>query len=229
MDSDRKVELLGEALRRVQQGTLVERVVGAAALMLGVSGVAATLMSDAEGGGVVAASSDVGRNLLELAFELGEGPSRDALRGDIEVLVDDLERDGAGRWPAFAAAAQELGVAAVYAFPSRIGAMRVGGLLAHRDRVGSLDSTQLVDARVFAELCSTLMIDHQAGLDSDAVVATGWPNRAVIHQATGMLAAQLDLSLPAALARLRAHAWTEGQLLEDVARDVMERRLRLDP
>lgn len=229
MNSDRKVELLGEALRRVPLGSLLERVVGAAAPMLGVSGVAAALMSDGEGGGVVAASSDVGRNLIELAFELGEGPNRDALSGDVEVLVDDLARDGAGRWPAFAVAAHGLGVAAVWAFPARIGAMRVGGLLAHRDRVGALDPAQLLDARVFAELCSTLMIDHQAGLDSDAVVATGWPNRAVIHQATGMLAAQLEMSLPAALARLRAYAWTEEQLLEDVARDVMEGRLRLEP
>lgn len=228
MDGDRKAELLGEALRRVEQGTVLERVVGAAAPMLGVTGIAAALMADGEGGGVVAASSDVSRSLVELAFGLGEGPNRDALSGDIEVLVDDLARDGAGRWPAFSVAAHELGVAAVYAFPSRLGAMRIGGLLAHRDRVGSLGNAELIDARVFAELCSTLMIDHQAGLDSDAVVATGWPNRAVIHQATGMLSAQLHMPLSACLARLRAYAWTEGKLLEDVARDVVERRLQLE-
>ena len=229
MGSDRKVELLGEALRRAPDGTLLERVVSAAAPMLGVSGVAATLMSDGEGGGVVASSSELGRKLLELTFELGEGPTRDALSGDVEVLVHDFARDGAGRWPAFGVAATELGVAAVYAFPARIGAMRMGGLLAYRDHVVSLGDAQLIDARVFAELCSTLMVDHQAGLDSDALMATGWPNRAVVHQATGMLAAQLDLSLPASLARLRAHAWSESKLLEDVARDVVERRLRLEP
>lgn len=229
MDADRKVELLGEAVRRVEHGTLLERVVGTAAEKLGVSGVAAALMSDADGGGVVAASSHVGRDLLELAFELGEGPSRDAVRGDTEILVDDLARHGPGRWPIYTVSARELGVEAVYAFPARLGAMRIGSLVAHRDRAGSLDETQLADARAFAELCSTLLIDHQAGLDSSAVVATGWPNRAVIHQATGMLSSQLDVPLAAALARLRAHAWSEGRLLEDLARDVVERRLRIEP
>lgn len=229
MEGDRQVQLLGEALRRIPDGTLLERVVGAAAPMLRVSGVAAALMSDEDGGGVVAASSEVSRNLLELTFELGEGPSRDSFHGDAEVLVDDLAQDGPGRWPAFAAAAGDLGVAALYAFPARLGAIRVGGLLFHHDRADPMDEARLTDARVFTEVCSTLMVDSQAGLDSDAVVVTGWPTRAVVHQATGMLSVQLAASLPNALARLRAYAWTEGKLLEDVARDVVERRLRLEP
>ncbi len=135
-----------------------------------------------------------------------------------------MTSDGAGRWPAFAAAAGDL-----HAFPARIGAIRVGGLLVHHDRADALDHERLTDARVFAEVCSTLMVDNQAGLDSDAVAVTGWPTRAVVHQATGMLSVQLATSLPSALARLRAYAWTEGKLLEDVARDVVERRLRLKP
>lgn len=229
MDGDRQVQLFGEALRRAPDGTMLERVVGAAAPMLQVSGVAAALMTEEGGGGVVAASSDVSRNLLELAFELGEGPSRDAFRGDVEVLIDDLAVEGAGRWPAFTTAAREMGVAAVYAFPARIGAIRVGGLLINDTRVGGLDAARRTDARVFTELCSTLMVDHQAGLDGRAVAATGWPTRAVVHQATGMLSAQLATSLPDALARLRAYAYTEGRLLQDVARDVVERRLRLEP
>lgn len=229
MAGDRQVQLFGEALRLVPDGTLLERVVGAAAPMLQVSGVAAGLMTDGGGGGVVAASSDVSRNLLELAFELGEGPSRDAFRGDVEVMIDDLAVDGAGRWPAFTTAARGMGVAAVYAFPARLGAIRVGGLLVHDARVEGLDAACRTDARVFTELCSTLMVDHQAGLDGSAIAATGWPTRAVTHQATGMVSAQLATSLPDALARLRAHAFAEGRLLEDVARDVVERRLRLEP
>jgi AmiR/NasT family two-component response regulator len=47
-----------------------------------------------------------------------------------------------------------------------------------------------------------------------------------IHQATGMVVAQLNLSATDAFARLRAYAFTEHQLLGDVARDVVARRLR---
>ena len=50
--------------------------------------------------------------------------------------------------------------------------------------------------------------------------------RAEVHQATGMVLAQLDISAEDALARLRAHAFVEQRLLIDVARDVVSRRLR---
>jgi AmiR/NasT family two-component response regulator len=49
--------------------------------------------------------------------------------------------------------------------------------------------------------------------------------RAEVHQATGMVSIQLDISTQAALARMRAHAFVHDQLLTDVARDVVARRL----
>jgi AmiR/NasT family two-component response regulator len=51
-------------------------------------------------------------------------------------------------------------------------------------------------------------------------------SRAEIHQATGMVLAQLGISARDALARLRAYAFAEQRLLSDVARDVVSRRLR---
>jgi len=53
-----------------------------------------------------------------------------------------------------------------------------------------------------------------------------WGNRAEIHQATGMVVAQLGISAADALARVRAHAFAEQRRLGEVARDVVARRLR---
>ena len=53
--------------------------------------------------------------------------------------------------------------------------------------------------------------------------------RTEIHQATGMVSAQLEVSAADALVRLRAHAYAEGRTLSDVAADVLGRRLRLPP
>ena len=50
-------------------------------------------------------------------------------------------------------------------------------------------------------------------------------HRAEVHQATGMVSIQLDISAPEALARMRAHAFVHDRLLIDVARDVVARRL----
>jgi hypothetical protein len=43
-----------------------------------------------------------------------------------------------------------------------------------------------------------------------------------------MVAAQLDATVTQALIRLRAHAFGNGRPLTDVARDVVDRRLRFD-
>jgi AmiR/NasT family two-component response regulator len=50
--------------------------------------------------------------------------------------------------------------------------------------------------------------------------------RADIHQATGMVLAQLGVGATDALARMRAYAFVEQRLLGDVAHDVVSRRLR---
>ncbi|MGW1995320.1 ANTAR domain-containing protein [Embleya sp. NPDC001921] len=51
---------------------------------------------------------------------------------------------------------------------------------------------------------------------------------AEVHQATGMLSAQLGITPAQALVRLRAHAFGHDTPLLDTARDVLRRRLRLD-
>ena len=48
-----------------------------------------------------------------------------------------------------------------------------------------------------------------------------------LHQATGMLIAQLGVSATDAAARLRAHAASTHRPLIDVSRDIIARRLRL--
>lgn len=50
-------------------------------------------------------------------------------------------------------------------------------------------------------------------------------HRVEVHQATGMVVAQLQISATNALARLRAHAFVGQRLPIDVCRDVVARRL----
>ena len=61
----------------------------------------------------------------------------------------------------------------------------------------------------------------------DLLAAAGI-DRLVVHQATGMIAAQLGETIPNALARLRAAAFTRGCSMYDLAQDVVERRVRFD-
>jgi len=58
-----------------------------------------------------------------------------------------------------------------------------------------------------------------------------WPSglhRPVVHQATGMISIQLDVTMEEALVRLRAHAYGSERPLGEVAEDVVARRLRFN-
>ena len=53
-------------------------------------------------------------------------------------------------------------------------------------------------------------------------------DRIVIHQAAGMIAAQLDETTASAPTRLRGAAFASGRSIYDIAQDVVERRVRFD-
>ena len=69
----------------------------------------------------------------------------------------------------------------------------------------------------------------QAGAPPGALAAeleAGSDFHFVVHQAAGIVSAQLDVSVAEALIRLRAHAFANDRLLTDVAQDVVAHRLR---
>ncbi len=181
----------------------------------------------------VLASAPAAEELEELQFTLGQGPSMEAVAGRGPVLVADLATPDAGRrWPLFAPAAAERGVRGMFAFPVAIGDALVGVLSVYRLRAGPLSDDELADGLVFADILLLLVLDERSGIVSslDGVAdTTVTVRRTQVHQATGMVAAQLGMSLPDALAALRARAYVTGQRLSDLAADVLARRVRLDP
>jgi hypothetical protein len=103
-------------------------------------------------------------------------------------------------------------------------------------RPGQLMSDDWTGATAAAELAGVPVLDL---LDSDMQASVADPtsdawaelnnlSRAEVSQATGMLVAQLEIEPAEALVRLRAHAYATGCSATDVARDILERRLRLE-
>jgi ANTAR domain-containing protein len=187
-------------------------------------------------GHLMGATDEVSGLLAELELTLGEGPVRDAAAAGGPVLASDLRDEGAARrWPVFAAAACEAGAAAVFAFPLQVGAIQAGVMGLYRERPGPLSAFQLGDALVFADTATLLVLEsgHQAadgagsGLGTQPLDLAGY--RAEIDQAAGMLTEQLGVGIAAALIRLRAYAYVNDLRLTDVARDIVARRLRLQP
>jgi hypothetical protein len=82
-------------------------------------------------------------------------------------------------------------------------------------------------ATLIAQALLLLQADAPPGQVA-AELAVGADFRYVVHQAAGMVAAQLNVSVGQALVRLRAHAFGNGLSLTDVAEGVVARTMRFD-
>jgi hypothetical protein len=202
----------------------LDRLCRAATLDLPASGVAISLHSKT-GVSVMAAASDaVSESVEELQFTFGEGPCVDAFTSRRPVLTDDLDAEGASRWPGYSFAAAEHGVRAVFAFPLAVGGSCLGALDVFRTHSGPLSPQAMGGALAFAAHATATLLtgQEQAGPNQpptglDDVLAS----RFEVHQAQGMLTVQLGVGLEEALVRLRAHAFANGRSLAVVARDVL--------
>ncbi|MEU4427395.1 GAF and ANTAR domain-containing protein [Actinoplanes sp. NPDC024001] len=209
---------------------LLQRICLAAVEALSASGSGISVMTADGTRGACATSDPVAERVEELQFVLGEGPCIDAFAARRPVLAADLSDSGYHRWPVYAPAAQQDGIRAVFAFPLQVGAARLGVMDVFRDRVGPLSGAELRTALTVAELTVEALLDLQQNevpRDGDITVLDVG-RRAELFQAQGMVMMQLGVSLGEALARMRAHAYAENRRLEDIARDVLERRLRWD-
>ncbi|QKE85092.1 GAF and ANTAR domain-containing protein [Arthrobacter sp. NEB 688] len=201
--------------------------------LLPVDGAAISVVLEGESRGTVGADSVRSRRLDELQFTFGEGPCLDAVTSGRILLVDDLTTVK-GRWPAYTRAALGDGVRAAFAFPVRISGQAVGALVLYRLIPGSLGPEDLACAVVAADLAAVPIIELVGVLDPGTRQDGGpWlsgdvPARSRIHQATGLVMSQLGIDRDAALRRLRDRAVATGRTADEVAEDVVGRRILLE-
>ncbi|MGW6937108.1 ANTAR domain-containing protein [Lentzea sp. NPDC054927] len=188
----------------------------------GVGAAALTLRANARAEEMIGASDEWAARLEEIQYTLGEGPGVAAFQDATPVLVADLGSDGV-RWPGFSAAAAAEGLTAMFAFPLQAGGIRLGTLDLYRRRAGGL--TAVADAAMLADLATCALLEQSALADDELRMTLSYQD---VNMATGMLAAQLRISLEDAFARLRAHAFSSGRSVLDVARDLLARRIPLD-
>jgi hypothetical protein len=195
----------------------------------GVSGAGIMLMSGDVPHGSVCASDAVSDLIEHLQDALGEGPCIDAYRTDRPVMEPDLVHPVSPRWPAFTGPVLDATARALFAFPMRVGAVRLGALNLYRVRAGPLTDEQHADALVMADVAAQAVILLQANAPLGQLAAALEEDadfQFVVHQAAGMVAVQLEIHVGEALVRLRAYAFSHDRPLTDVARAVVARTLR---
>jgi GAF domain len=228
---ERRLRILA---RLVAGGALeleTKRLCEVCAEVTGTSGAGIMLMSGDVPRGSVCTTNDVSALIEELQYALGEGPCVDAYHQDRPVLEPDLAHTSTPRWLAFTGPALEAGVGAVFGFPLQVGAVRLGALNLYSARPGPLTDDQHADALVMADIAAQAVLVLQANAPPGKLAAeleAGADLHFVVHQASGMVAAQLDVSVGQALIRLRAYAFGNDRPLAEVANDVVARKLRFD-
>lgn len=170
------------------------------------------------------ATDDIAARLEDLQEVLGEGPGTTAFRSGQQVTGRIAESRGYDdeRWSMFAdAVRQSLGGLTVYAVAIRPGTATLGVLLLHRAAGGPL-TDRPDQAQFLADAVGAALLREPEG---QSMEGAAWTDRARVHQATGMVIAQLGVEADDALALLRAHAFASSTTLLEVAADVVDRRL----
>lgn len=213
-----------------------DRLCRACVTLLEVDAAAISLVFDGANAGTLGSSGASARIYDELQFTMGEGPCLESVARRGPVLVVDLADPDDARWPAYRSAMLARQIRGVYAIPVLVAGEYVGALDLFRAEPGRLATEQLAGAISAAELAAVPVLDL---IDADLQTAVSDPNsdawaelnalsRAEVSQATGMLMAQLDITAAEALSRLRARAYATDRSVIDVARDILDRRLRLE-
>ncbi len=197
-----------------------------------VSGAGIALVSSGPQFTSLCTSNSVARELMDLEITVGEGPCLDACLSEFAIDESNLVASNDERWVAYAPSATVAGAHAVFGFPVRIGAIRLGALSLYRDRPGALSPSQAADAYLMAAVIGRAVLAMQAGAPNDTL-ASELEREATfdfsVHQAAGMVAVQGSMTVGNALVALRAHAYATDSALSDLALRVVVRETSFDP
>jgi diguanylate cyclase (GGDEF)-like protein len=166
---------------------LVERIVE----IMPVSAAGVTLIVDGAPPRFIAASDAAALRFEHLQSEVGEGPCLEAFHTGEAVTIPDISVDT--RFPSFAPAAQEAGLAAVFTFPLSHTSGRLGALDLYRETPGPLDADAMKAAQTLADVAAAYLLNAEAREEAiqttDTLIRlaqhdalTGLPNRVLLQQ-----------------------------------------------
>ncbi len=200
---------LGEAMRR----------------MLRAEGVAITVGYLSDSRITLCASDEVADMLESLQEVTGEGPGYEAARNGV-MVVAELDGDADRRWPMLTQTLEEkYGPLRVYAIPVHAGGALEGVATLYTGLHGSLSEPPARVAFLANAVGAALLTDAAEHPEAHLEGNEGWSSRSLVHQATGMVMAQVHVTPEDALALLRGHAYALATDINDVAEHVVDRRI----
>lgn len=194
--------------------------------VLPVSGASVSTVGDLLGSETLSASDELAAWLDELQFDLGEGPCWDAVSTGRPILKPDLRSRSGSVWPAFSAGIIQADVSSIFAFPLAVGPLRMGAVDLYSIAPVELDRRQTRQADAMAAVVGRHVLRRALDtVGSDGDDTGNAYSRRLIHQATGVVLAQLDLSADDARLVIQGHAFAASRSMKEVAQDILDGRL----
>lgn len=167
----------------------------------------------------------------ELQFDLGEGPCWDALMYRQPVLEPNLSSKSGVTWPAFLHAIREEEIGAIFAFPLLFGPLEIGAVDLYSVEPVSLTPEQQKQTLALTDIVSRILLRHAIRVNVNVLAGddTSTFSRRLIHQASGMVLAQIGTTAEDAHLVIQARAYAENRPMREVAQDVLDRRIRFSP
>lgn len=197
--------------------------------VLPVDGLSISTFGDFLPAETISASDAQSFRLDELQIDLGEGPCWDALTTGAPVLEPNIRERPNRQWPAFSEAIASDDLGAVFAFPLMVGPLRIGAIDLYTSRPSRLSDLNVRHASGLAAVVSRLVLSRAIRLSegdvADDTDAGKQFSRREVHQATGMVLAQLGISALDAGLVIHGHAFAVGRFVQEIAEEIIERRL----
>lgn len=180
------------------------------------------------------ASSDAANTAERLQFTFGEGPCLAALHAGAAIWVDEDEIER--RWPALhAELVATTAYRSVVSVPVQAGPTLAGALDLYLVGPTQAQTVDLADVTVIAaQISAALTLASGATTHGQERPGPGWlygptpGNRMMVWAAIGMLNSHHHVNSADALAMLRAWAYANNRLVDDVAYDLLNRTLEVD-
>jgi hypothetical protein len=194
--------------------------------MFPISGAAVSTVGEVLGSETVSASDSTAARIDELQFDLGEGPCWDAMRLGRPVLEPDLRTHPSTVWPAFSAAIADHPVRSIFAFPLVVGTLRIGAVDLYAVDHVTLNPVQTQLAGSMASAIGKHVLRRALmNIGGDYEDPGNAFSRRLIHQATGMVLAQLRVPADDALLIIQGQAFAAGKSMMEIAEEIVGLRL----
>ena len=192
-----------------------------------VAGVAVSTIAPYLGSETVAASGPIAARIDEVQFDLGEGPCWDAMNTAAPVFDPDIRDNPRHNWPSFYEAISSDGIGAVFAFPLSFGPLKLGAVDLYSAEALQLGAKEAQQTAALAKAASRIVLNRALRImdETPGTEDSSRFSRRIIHQATGMVLAQLTISADDAALLIRGHAFATGRSMAEVAGDIVDRTL----